>query len=187
MNRRKPINTARNAAQQATLHLRPMLTADLPAVMALERQSQPTPWPAWCFRRLLRKKASSWVYEQEAAIVGFGIMLYDRDWAHIMNLCVAPDYRRRGLGWRMLSHLLQEARSHGAVRAWLEVRPTNRVAICLYKNLGFRLKGRRRGYYLPSPKGRRDAMVMIRNLKPGLFAGIHHKVTLRFTADTFRH
>jgi ribosomal-protein-alanine N-acetyltransferase len=164
-----------------------MLAADLPAVMMLERQSQPTPWPAWCFRRLLRKKASAWVYEQNGKILGFGIMFCARNWAHIMNLCVAPAYQRHGLGRRMLCHLLQVARSHGAVWAWLEVRPTNRIAIALYKNLRFRQKGRRRGYYRQSPKGQRDAVVMTRGLKAGLFAGINDEVALRFTANTFRH
>jgi ribosomal-protein-alanine N-acetyltransferase len=164
MNRRKPIKTAHHVAQQATLRLRPMQAADLPAVMRLERQGQSTPWPAWCFRRLLRKKASSWVYEQAGGIIGFGIVFCARDWAHIMNLNIAPGYRRRGLGRRMLCHLLQQARRRGAVWAWLEVRPDNRVAIALYKNLGFRLKGRRRNYYRQSPKGRRDALVMRCNL-----------------------
>lgn len=145
----------------AAIRLRPILTADLPAVLRLERQSYPTPWHGWYYRRLLRRRASCWVFEQNAMIVGYGVMRYSRGWAHIMNLCIAPHFRRRGLGRRMLLHLLREAQGKGARRAWLEVHPDNRVAIALYRSLGFATQYRRRGYYRASPQRQRDALIMI--------------------------
>lgn len=156
--------TDSNAAEPATIQLRPMSTAELPAVLRLERQSYPTPWAACFFRRLLRRRASCWVFEENGVIVGYGIMLCVREWAHIMNLCVSARFRRRGLGRRMLIHLMSVAHSRGAKRAWLEVHPTNRGAIALYRSLGFSIRTRRKDYYRYSAQRQRDALVMWRPL-----------------------
>jgi ribosomal-protein-alanine N-acetyltransferase len=140
-----------------------MHVSDLPAVYMLERQCQPDPWPLWFFRRLLRRGASCWVLEDNGEIVGFGIVNMVRRWAHIMNMCVAPGYRRRGLGRRILIHLLAMAKLRHAQHAWLEVRPTNRPAILLYRKMGFRKKHVRKDYYR-SRRGRQNAIVMARRL-----------------------
>jgi ribosomal-protein-alanine N-acetyltransferase len=146
------------------MQLRPMSEADLAAILRLEKLSYPMPWPGWFFRRLLRGDSSCWVYEQNGVVVAYGIVRCMRDLAHLMNLCVAPGFRRRGLGRKMLLHLMQVARSRGARRTWLEVRPDNRVAIALYKSLGFSVRMRRKGYYRNAQQRQRDALVMSRTL-----------------------
>jgi ribosomal-protein-alanine N-acetyltransferase len=147
------------------IHLRAMQEADLPEVYALEVISQPAPWPRWFFRRQLRSGASCWVLEAGKQIVAFGIVAFVKDLAHIMNMCVAPDYRRRGLGRRIMLRLLGIARQRHCRGVWLEVRPTNRAAILLYRELGFRQKQVIEAYY-PSPGGRRNALYMARALRP---------------------
>ena len=156
---REPIDTAGPPG----MRLRPMKESDLHGVYALEVASQPLPWPRWFFRRQLRTGASCWVLEQGEHIIGFGIVAFVKDRAHIMNLCVAPGYRRRGLGRRIMLQLLRAARQHHCQRAWLEVRPTNRAAVLLYRKLGFRQKQVIRAYY-PSPSGRNNALCMARAL-----------------------
>lgn len=139
-----------------------MQEKDLRAVYKLEKLSQPAPWPGWYFRRQLRT-ASCWVLEQQDMIVGFGIVAMVKDWAHIMNMCVAPGYRRHGLGRRILLHLLKAARQQHARYAWLEVRFTNYPAVTLYRKMGFRKKQIRKNYYV-LPTGRQSAIVMLRRL-----------------------
>jgi predicted acetyltransferase len=73
-------------------------------------------------------------------IVGFGIFVMVKNWAHIMNMGVAPGYRRRGLGRRIMLHMLTMAKRQHARYSWLEVRSTNYPAINLYRKLGFRKK-----------------------------------------------
>jgi ribosomal-protein-alanine N-acetyltransferase len=145
------------------LHLRPMHESDLPAVYMLEKLCQFEPWPLWYFRRLLRRGDSCWVLEQGGEIVGFGIVSMVRHWAHIMNMCVATGHRRRGLGRRILIHLLAMAKLRHASHVWLEVRPTNRPALLLYRKQGFRKKHIRKDYY-QARRGRQDAIVMARRL-----------------------
>ncbi len=150
-----------------TIHLRPMLESDLPGVYGLEVTSQPLPWPLWFFRRQVRQGASCWVLEEEAGIVGFGIVAFAKNRAHIMNMCVAPGYRRRGLGRRILLHLLGVARHRHCRRAWLEVRRANRPAIGLYRTLGFRTKAIRKGYY-PTRTGRQNGLLMARPIRSSM-------------------
>ena len=143
------------------IRLRPMRDADVPDVHRLEVISQPFPWPLWFFRRQLRANASCWVLEADEGIIGFGIVAFVKDQAHIMNMCVAPGYRRRGLGRRLMLHLLQLARQRHCRRTWLEVRRTNRPAVLLYRKLGFRARKIHKGMYL-TPRGRMNGVVMVR-------------------------
>ena len=64
-----------------------------------------------------------------------------------------------GLGRIMVEHMLKCARNKGAARTFLEVRPSNHVAIKLYESMGFTQIGERRGYY-PGHEGREDALVL---------------------------
>lgn len=69
------------------------------------------------------------------------------DEAHITLLAVHPHYQSRGLGQAMLLALMAQATERGLERATLEVRASNLPALSLYKKFGFKLAGRRRGYY----------------------------------------
>lgn len=144
------------------IYLRAMQEKDLRAVYKLEKLCQLYPWPAWYFRRQLRS-ASCWVLVQQGMIIGFGIVAMVKDWAHIMNMCVAPGYRRCGLGRRIMIHLIRIAKRQHASHAWLEVRPSNIPAVMLYRKLGFRKKQIRKKYYM-RPSGRENGIVMVRRL-----------------------
>ena len=85
------------------------------------------------------------------------------DEAHVLNVCVAPEEQGRGQRRRLLRALLQQARTRGAQRVFLEVRPSNTGAIALYHAEGFNEIGRRPRYY-PAKAGREDAIVMAKEL-----------------------
>ncbi|HEY9701996.1 MAG TPA: ribosomal protein S18-alanine N-acetyltransferase [Allocoleopsis sp.] len=69
------------------------------------------------------------------------------DEAHITLLGIHPDYRQQGLGKHLLKVLLDTAKNKGILRATLEVRISNEVAIALYHKLGFNDVGLRKNYY----------------------------------------
>ena len=75
----------------------------------------------------------------------------------MLNLAVRPDCRRQGLGRRLMTFLFLRAEEKGISKVLLEVRPSNRPAIALYRSLGFKILYRRPGYYEPD---REDALVM---------------------------
>ncbi len=74
------------------------------------------------------------------------------------NMAVLPAFRRRGAGLALLAALLAEARTRGAERILLEVRPSNQAAIRLYGQGGFELLAHRPGYYRDPVE---DALIMV--------------------------
>ena len=140
-----------------------MHASDISKVYKLEVLCQPYPWPRSFFRSQLRHGASCWVLEKGSELVGFGIVVIEKESAHILNMCVRPQYRQRGLGHRILLQLLDSTRKKKARYAWLEVRRTNFTAIRLYHRLGFRQKQIFRHYY-PMRRGREDGVIMVADL-----------------------
>lgn len=90
------------------------------------------------------------------AIIGYAGYWQILDEADIMRIAISPDFRGKGFGKILLSHIIQDAREHGIKDITLEVRISNEVAINLYKSLDFHIEGIRKGYY---PDGE-DAVLM---------------------------
>lgn len=149
----------------AVAELRPMREAEIELVAAIERRAYEFPWTAGIFRDCLRAGYECWVLAAGQAPIGYGILSVAAGEAHVLNVCVAPEHQGRGLGRRLLGRLLDLARWHRAERVFLEVRPSNPVAIGLYERAGFNEIGRRPNYY-PAKGGREDAIVMAMELLP---------------------
>lgn len=146
------------------IQIRPMAQSDVPGVMVVERASYQFPWSEGIFRDCLRVGYVCRVMTLNDEIIGYGIMSLGAGEAHVLNLCVQPQLRCRGLGRRMLEHLLDRAAASGMHEAFLEVRPSNTAAIRLYLSLGFEQVGIRRGYY-QAVGGREDAAVLKLSLR----------------------
>jgi len=146
--------------------IRPMQPQDLVGVIGVERESYGYPWSRRVFEDCMQVGYCCLVAERDGVILGHGIMLARAGEAHILNLCVAPAFRRQGVAGLMLEELLGVAVGSGAQTAFLEVRPSNEGAIELYRHAGFHEVGHRPGYY-PAPFGREDAIVMARELVAG--------------------
>jgi [ribosomal protein S18]-alanine N-acetyltransferase len=69
------------------------------------------------------------------------------DEAEILNLAVRPDRRRQGIAHKLVATLLEIVATEGVTRVHLEVRESNVAAIRLYTQAGFRVAGKRPGYY----------------------------------------
>ena len=145
------------------LQMRPMEEGDVPEVLAVERAGYPHPWTEGIFRDCLRAGYCCWVLQVEDRMVGHGVLSVAVGEAHILNVCVHPDWQGRGFGRRILERMLRLAREHEADTAFLEVRVSNTVAQRLYESAGFNEIGLRRGYY-PSDNGREDAVVYAKAL-----------------------
>jgi len=141
----------------------PMHADDIDAIVAIENEVYPFPWSAGNFTDSLTARHSAWLCREHGALIGYAVMMIVMDEAHLLNLSVAAEYQRGGRGGRMLEFLFEEARSLGAERFFLEVRPSNESGIALYGRFGFAEIGRRRGYY-PAHGGREDAIVMVKAL-----------------------
>jgi ribosomal-protein-alanine N-acetyltransferase len=140
-------------------NIRRMREDDIPAVLLVEKDSYEFPWSAGNFHDSIHAGYSAWVYEIGGSIIGHMVLMAALDEAHLLNITIAPAWRRQGLGRLLLRHAMNAARLQHVRVLYLEVRPSNRAAIELYEKAGFEAFALRKGYY-PAQAGREDALVM---------------------------
>jgi ribosomal-protein-alanine N-acetyltransferase len=139
--------------------------SDVETVTALERISHVAPWTEANFRDALAAGYGMQVGVVGGTIVAYGVLLFAPGEAQLLNLTVAPEARRLGIGRALLWRFLTAARDGGAAQCFLEVRVSNVPAIALYEREGFLPVARRVGYYPAAGEGpREDAIVMRRAL-----------------------
>lgn len=143
--------------------MRPMYEGDLPRIHRIELASYDYPWSLGNFRDSLHAGYSIWVREAEGEVIGYYVMMAAAGEAHLLNLTIAPIWRRHGLGRELLEHCLACARGHRAETLFLEVRPSNTAALAMYRSHDFIELAVRRDYY-PARDGREDAVIMKRDI-----------------------
>ena len=136
-----------------------MTLADIPDVHAIERASFPVPWPDYAFRQELvaNRMARYLVVRAGSEAVAYAGVWLMVDEAHITTFAVLPEWRRQGIGERLLLAVLALAAELRAEVATLEVRLSNLPARRLYEKFGFRPVGLRPRYYSDNNE---DALIM---------------------------
>ena len=152
------------ASQVVEIVLRPMELRDVEQVYAIDVLSFSLPWSERSYRFELTENTAShpWVAEAigprgERQVVGMIVVWFIVDEAHIATIATHPAFRRMGIARRLLEQTLAEGAALGAVKAFLEVRRSNRAAQTLYQSFGFVVTGVRPKYYLDTQE---DALLM---------------------------
>lgn len=142
--------------------IRPLTRRDIKEVMDIEQVSFPDPWQEAMFYSELnnRKISRFYVAMIDGRLVGYIGMWIIQDEAHILNLAIHPDYRRQGIGSRLLETLFEKARKKGVKRVTLEVRASNTTAQQFYKRFGIQEIAIRKRYYRDTHE---DALIMWRS------------------------
>ena len=137
-----------------------MTAEDLPAVLSIENEAYKKPWSRDLFERELDNPVAS-AYTLKVTRAGAGVIAgYAIFWmvsgeAHILNVAIRADLRRRGLATHLVREVLKMMDEFMVLDVFLEVRKSNHAAIALYEKFGFRETFERKNYY-----GDEDAMVM---------------------------
>jgi [ribosomal protein S18]-alanine N-acetyltransferase len=148
------------------LSIEPMREQDVPAVQVIERDIFSTPWPRNAYYRELasRNSAHYIVLRRQSVegdpageVVGYAGMWRMYDEAHVTTIGVRLDLHHGGYGRVLFAALVQAAYDMGAKWITLEVRTSNDNAMRMYEGFGFKVIGRRRGYYTDNGE---DAIVM---------------------------
>ena len=147
----------------ALVEIRTMNYADLNSVLTVEKKAYPHPWTLGIFRDCLRIGYNAWVMTLDKKIIGYGIVMLSPGEAHILNICVGPDYQKKGLGRYLLRYILKKSKHTDIDMVLLEVRRSNAAAQQLYQSEGFHELGVRKAYY-PADNGREDAIILAKYL-----------------------
>jgi ribosomal-protein-alanine N-acetyltransferase len=149
-------------------HLHPLIRRlgeeDLDRVHEIERSAYPHPWTRGIFSDCLRVGYECWGMQTGSDLIAYCVLTHAAGESHLLNLCVAPDRQRQGLGRLMLEHAIRMARLQDCESMFLEVRPSNPAGYGLYAARGFRVVGRRSDYYRAG-EAREDAIVMQLDLR----------------------
>lgn len=140
--------------------VRRMKLEDLDAIEEIEKGCFSVPWSRASFEKEIaeNKCARYLVVETEGRPVAYAGMWLILDEAHITNIAVHPDFRRRGYG-RLVTHSLMQLASDLCMSfITLEVRRSNEAAQALYHQLGFIDVGYRKRYYEDNHE---DALIMV--------------------------
>lgn len=138
--------------------IRKMRADDVDVVAKIEAEVFSDPWSKESFQKEVCVTDHIYlVAEEDHKITGYCGLWKVADEGYITNVCVAPDYRGRAVGTKMLTELIHIAQQDEITAVTLEVRISNEAAIHLYKKLGFKEVGVRKGFY-SHPK--EDAVIM---------------------------
>jgi [ribosomal protein S18]-alanine N-acetyltransferase len=149
--------------KEGTITITVMKKEDIDQVLEIEQASFSMPWSRNLFLSEFRSPLVSTLMVALAddplsrRVIGYIVFWLVADEMHILNLATASGKRRQGVAKQLVFAALMRAYQKGAMRAFLEVRASNKAAQRLYSNLGFTGTSVRRGYY-DSPI--EDAVIM---------------------------
>ena len=112
-------------------------------------------WSADYYKTLLKSKNSIFHIEK----FGFGFARFSKDEGEIIMIMIDPSFRHKGRGTLLLKKLLDDLKSIGCKKIFLEVGSNNEGAIALYKKNNFEKIGERKEYYSLKTGGKLNALV----------------------------
>jgi ribosomal-protein-alanine N-acetyltransferase len=154
-----------NGSRMEDMGIERMTAQDLEDVLPLEASSSLTPWSramflaemsnprSHCF--VLRRRDGS-----DPRVIGFICFRDLCGESELLELCVQPQFRRRGFGRKLMEFYLRACKESKVQRSYLEVSVANEPALHLYGSLSYRPAGRRPEFY----PGKVDALIMIREI-----------------------
>jgi ribosomal-protein-alanine N-acetyltransferase len=139
--------------------IRRLNTLDVDRIFEIEQIAYPFPWTRGIFVDCMRVGYACFGLQIGKDLAGYTILSAAAGEAHLLNLCIHPDWQHRGYGSLLLEYAINHFARLENHAIFLEVRAGNMRAANLYENRGFKVIGQRPGYYSAGQR-REDAIVM---------------------------
>lgn len=142
--------------------IRPIREEDVRQIHEIETLCFAMPWSEESILHDIRENVvARWLVldDGEGSVLAYAGMWFVLDEAHVCNVAVHPDHRRKGYGKRIFTALCDMAKANSMALMTLEVRRSNLPAQALYHECGFLDVGYRRRYY---EDNKEDALIMFR-------------------------
>jgi len=149
---------------------------DIEALVILEEACFSAPWSRKSFEAELQGNQFSQLLvvadpkglSEEIPLVAYICAWLVFEEVRFLNLAVRQDFRRQGIGKRLIAEMLTLASGEGCLRGFLEVRESNKSAKNLYHSFNFQEYGTRKSYYTNPLE---DAILMIQEPVVNPFEG----------------
>jgi ribosomal-protein-alanine N-acetyltransferase len=143
--------------------VRQLVADDLDRAMQIEQAAYAFPWSRGIFEDCMRVGYDCRGIQVGSLLAGYSVQTQVAGECHLLNLCVDPLWQRRHLGSILLEQCIRTAIDSNCESMFLEVRPSNRAGIGLYRKRGFQVIGERPDYYR-AERGREKAYIMFIDL-----------------------
>lgn len=143
-----------------TITIRRMEPQDVDGIIAIEEKAYGDHhWSKESFLNELNNELAYYyvLFNSEGILVGYAGSWHILDEAHITNIAISTDFRRRKYGEALLKRIIDDCYKEKIKYITLEVRVSNTAAINLYTKYGFSSFGTRKGYY---QNNNEDALIM---------------------------
>ena len=122
--------------------------SDLDSIMEIEVVSFSLPWTKSSYEEMMQlDNACFIVAEHNSEVIGYMLYQFWPDGAELHAFAVKPECRKQGVGKLMFDELFQLSKKQNIKAMFLQVRPSNKWALRLYKKVGFVIVGHRKNYY----------------------------------------
>ena len=138
--------------------IRPASSDDIDSIVEIENSTNFMPWTKAQFTSSMEVGHYSTVLEYDKAVIGFAIFSPVIPESHLLNIAIDPAYHQKGMGDKLLKHVIFQNKAVGVKVITLEVRVSNLIAINLYEKNGFYKDAIRQNYY--SGPEKEDAFLM---------------------------
>jgi len=155
--------SATSVVNETSLRVTKMEIGDLPGVCEIEARAYQFPWKHAVFADCLGAGYSCHLIWDKKQLLGYSLVAVAAGEAHLLNLCIDPDRQGCGYAGWFLKVILRTTAELDALTVYLEVRPSNRAALALYRTFGFEQIGLRKNYYRAESRCE-DAIVLSKNI-----------------------
>ena len=146
------------------MEIRRSIPADAPAIAAAEELIFSDPWSERSITDLISTEgAMCYTAKDGDRVIAYVLGRIIAPEGEIYRIATLPEYRKRGIAYRLLDYAYKTEKGHGLEVLFLEVRTQNVAARALYRAYGFDEVGVRKNYY-KDPMD--DAIIMIRQEQP---------------------
>ncbi len=130
------------------INIRPFGTDDIKEACIIEKKCFSEPWSEKSFKNALENGFSCFfAAEHMGKLIGYAGMYTVLGEGYIYNIAVEENYRHHGIGRALTEKLLEYSKNKNLDFLSLEVRTSNKFAICLYEKCGFKKIGVRKNFY----------------------------------------
>ena len=162
-----------------SINVRRMTKSDIDSVIELEKKAYGDHhWSKESFYNEISNELAKYfcAFDKDGNLLAYAGCWQILEEAHITNIAVSPDYRRKHIGEALLKTIIDSCYKNMVKFITLEVRVSNTAAIGLYEKYGFKSLGTRIGYYQDNNE---DALIMwTENIFYDKFRHIYDKNTI---------
>ena len=157
---------ANHPVEAPPLSIKPARNNDIPGICEIDKLCRLPEWTSASYASCIKDKRADFLVatlqDDFSGAVGFYVARTLNRKLEILKIAVRPRDQGRGIGQQLLTEGLERGSGRQAQECLLEVRPTNRTAVDLYRRNGFRVITVHRNYYRAPCE---DALVMVRGFR----------------------